>query len=159
MGGSQVIEVIPHTSESHEQAINRLTSDIILTSGDIAIVKDFIAQTEDEVSKYQYTSYVYNGTKWVAMDGNYDAENVYFKNDFIFTESFGTVEIPETGNAVVAAAGKNIKQFINDLFSAEKMPEVINPVISVDAPQNVLYEIGTVVSPTYKGNLDSIGSY
>jgi hypothetical protein len=43
------------------------------------------------------------------MDGNYNADNVYFDDDFIFTESVGTVVIPESGSTKVAAAGKNIK--------------------------------------------------
>jgi hypothetical protein len=47
--------------------------------------------------------------KWCAMDGNYNADNVYFDDDLIFTESVGTVVIPESGSTKVAAAGKNIK--------------------------------------------------
>jgi hypothetical protein len=58
------------------------------------------------------------------MDGNYNAENVYFKNDFIFTEPVGTVNIPESGSTTVAAAGKNIKEFLSSLFAQEENPMI-----------------------------------
>jgi hypothetical protein len=79
---------------------------------DILIIKDLIAD-----DKYTHTAYVYNGNNWTAMDGNYNAENVYFKSDFIFTEPIGTVTIPESGNITVPAAGKNVKEFLSNLFA------------------------------------------
>ena len=66
--------------------------------------------------KYQHTAYVYDGTVWAAMDGNYNAENVYFKNDFVFTENVGTVKIPETGSIEVEAAGLNVAEFFNNIL-------------------------------------------
>ena len=42
--------------------------------GDIAIIKEAL-----QGGKYQYTAYVRGETNWEAMDGNYDAENVYFQ--------------------------------------------------------------------------------
>lgn len=39
---------------------------------DIFVVKALIAG-----GKYSYTAYVYDGSVWAAMDGNYSAENVY----------------------------------------------------------------------------------
>jgi hypothetical protein len=32
------------------------------------------------------------------MDGNYNAENVYFSKDFVFTESIGTINVGESGS-------------------------------------------------------------
>ena len=40
---------------------------------DVAVVKRLI-----NGDKYQYTANVFNGTSWAAMDGNYNAETVYF---------------------------------------------------------------------------------
>ena len=56
------------------QAANKTTAD--LNAGDSAIVKHLIYG-----DKYQYTAYVYDGTNWAAMDGNYSAENIYFADD------------------------------------------------------------------------------
>lgn len=60
----------------------------VLQSGDIAIVKRAIAG-----EKYEYTAYVYNGTVWCAMDGNYNAENVYFSKDLITTSQIGNINL------------------------------------------------------------------
>lgn len=140
----QIFEIIPTVDQTHEDAIATRTTDVILHTGDIAIIKDYIAP-----EKYENTSYVYNGTKWCAMDGNYNAENVYFSEDFIFTESIGTIEVPESGSIKVEAAGKNIKQFFNTLFTEEKEPAVIQPYLIIDTPENKPYEVGTKVNPTY----------
>ena len=61
------------TKETQEAAITRIVGDAIPSKGDIVIVKDPIAN-----DKFQYTAYVYNGTAWAAMDGNYNAKNVFF---------------------------------------------------------------------------------
>jgi hypothetical protein len=73
-------------SVMHQDIIDEATADILLSPGDIIIIKDII--TGD---RWQHTSYVYTGSAWAAMDGNYNAENVYFDEDFIFTTPVGTV--------------------------------------------------------------------
>ena len=155
---AQIFEIETSINESHANALQRVTSGLILNTGDVAIIKDFIAKDQDEKSKFQYTSYIYNGSSWIAMDGNYSADNVYFKNDFIFTEAVGTIEIPETGNQVVAAAGKNVKQFIESLFAKEKEPEIIPPTLAIAPSQNAIYEVGEEIIPTYEGSYDE-GKY
>ena len=67
------------TKETQEAALVRLPGEnAVLNKGDIAIVKDPIAD-----GVYQYTAYVYNGSAWAAMDGNYNANNVYFDEDLL----------------------------------------------------------------------------
>jgi hypothetical protein len=119
-----VFETETSVNENHDDAIIRIVGDSIINSGDIAIIKDFIAKDKNNNSKYQYTSYVYDGAKWTAMDGNYNAENVYFKNNLIFTEPVGTIAIPDTGSATVAAEGKNVKQLMEFIFAQEKDPVI-----------------------------------
>ena len=70
----------------HQDVIDDITEDILIAKGDIAIIRDYIAN-----NKWQYTSYVYNGSAWEAMDGNYDAENVYFSDDILVTTKVGTI--------------------------------------------------------------------
>jgi hypothetical protein len=112
---------------------------------DILIIKDLIAN-----DKYAHTAYVYSGIKWEAMDGNYDAENVYFKDDFIFTEPVGTVTIPASGNVVVPAAGKNVKEFLTTLFAQEENPDIIPPSVDIYLTSTTTsYEVGSTFSPGY----------
>ena len=141
---TQVFEIIARQGETHSEALNRVLSDVIVNNGDITIVKDKIIN-----DNYQYTSYVYNGSNWVATDGNYSVENVYFKDDLILTESIGTLVIPEEGRIVVPAAGKNIKQVFETIFAHEKEPIIEMPSINLNTNGGV-YEVGTIVLPQYE---------
>lgn len=128
---------------------------------DITIIKDIIVIGDEEVNnKYQHTAYIYKGENWEALDGNYSAENVYFKNDFIFTESVGTVEVPlETGNITVPAAGLNVKQFLAKIFAEEKEPTVTLPTITLTAtPTATSYEVGSELKQGYNTSFYA-GSY
>lgn len=120
---------------------------------DICIVKTQIGSS----NKYEYTAYIHNGTNWEAMDGNYNAENVYFAEDLITTSEIGNVSL-NNGNAIINAAGKNLKDVWNSIFVKEKNPDIIQPSVVISTPQNKAYEVGTSVTPTYIATLDS-GSY
>lgn len=128
------------TKETQEAALIRVPGEnTTLNKGDIAIIKDPVAD-----GKYQYTAYVYNGSVWTAMDGNYNADNVYFDEDFVFTKNIGTVTIPSSGNKTVNAKGKSIKQFFAELFAAEAESSIIKPSISAFSINKAgSYEAGT----------------
>lgn len=141
--------------EVHSEALIRIVGESNLNKGDIAIVKDPINS-----GNFQYTAYVYNGSNWTAMDGNYNADNVYFDEDFIFTKAIGTVTIPSTGNKIVAAEGKSLKQFFAGLFAEESESAVTKPSISaftINKAGN--YEVGTPLAGlTYTAIFDD-GKY
>jgi hypothetical protein len=119
-----------------------------LINGDILIIKDKIG---NDTNKYQHTAYVFYNNEWTAMDGNYDAENVYFNEDFIFTENVGTIIVPEIGNLTVEAKGKNLKEFLSTIFAAEKDPEVELPSAKIElGMSNDAYEVGTNYLPSYE---------
>ena len=129
---TQVYEVIPTEGQSHVDAITAAVGENALVAGDIAIVKDVISG-----DKYQYTAYVYNGSAWVAMDGNYNAENVYFDKDLVTTSAVGNITLTN-GQATIAAAGKNLKQVFDTIFVKEKNPSVssifnVNFIVSVSS--------------------------
>lgn len=165
-GGSQesnvqVYQITLSDNQTHQEAIDVATEGKALNSGDIAIIKDLIATgVADSQDKYEYTAYVYNGTIWAAMDGNYNAKNVYFDQDFTFTKAVGTVSIPSSGSVVVDAEGKNLYEFFSSLFAAESNPTKTEPSI----PSLVLnkagsYEAGTTVSGiTYSATFED-GKY
>jgi hypothetical protein len=85
------------------------------------------------------------------MNGNYNAENVYFDEDFIFTNTVGTVVIPETGSIKVDAAGMNLKEFFTNLFTKEKDPEIITEVGATISLRGIESdEVGKEYTPSYK---------
>ena len=129
-------------------------------SGDIAIVKELIAEGSTE---RQYTAFVFNGTDWAAMDGNYNAENVYFSKDLIYTTQIGELAaVPASGSAVLAAKGKNIPSILTSILAKRKKPDVTQPSVSLSGAQsNVDSEIGTTINvsgQTLKASLNA-GSY
>lgn len=81
-----------------------------LVKGDTAVVRTVIAHDpENEYPIFSYTAYVWNGTAWAAMDGNYNAENVYFDEDLISTYAIGNVTLIN-GQGTVESTGKNLKE-------------------------------------------------
>lgn len=167
-GGEEahVYEATVAKGEDHIAAIAAALNGATPNAHDVAIVKEAVISeealaatvNESAEQKYQYTAYRYNGTAWVAMDGNYSAENVYFTEDFTFTKAIGTVTIPSSGSKVVAAAGKNLKDFFAGLFAAEANPTKTDPSVSVTLTGAGSYEVGSVVSPSYKATFDD-GKY
>lgn len=136
-----ITSITNDTNQKHSDIMNNLSA----VTDDILIIKDIIAE-----DKYQYTAYVHNGTNWEAMDGNYDAENVYFKNDFIFTEAIGSITIPSSGNTVVPAAGKNIVEFLSSIFVQEEAPMISPPYAEIVLNNiNNTYEVGSSYTPGY----------
>ena len=149
---TQVYEVIPTESQSHVDAITAAVGENALVAGDIAIVKDVISG-----DKYQYTAYVYNGSAWVAMDGNYNAENVYFDKDLVTTSAVGNITLTN-GQATIAATGKNLKQVFDTIFVKEKNPSVTQPSVSVSLAGAGAKEVGTKVTPSYTATFNA-GKY
>ena len=139
--------------EDASTAISRIVGETLVNDGDIAILKKLIAN-----DKYEYTSYVYTNQTWAAMDGNYNASNVYFDSDFTFTEKLGTVTIPSSGSTSVAATGKNIKEFLAGLFAARKLPSKTAPAVTVTSANSKSYEVGSKATVAYSAAL-SAGSY
>ena len=126
--------------------------------GDQAIVTNTI---KDDLKSY--TAYVWDEAlnegagNWVAMDGNYNAENVYFGEDLITTVPVGNIALTN-GQATIGATGKNLKQVFDMIYRQEKNPEITPPSISISAPNNKAYEVGSKVKPSYSGSCDP-GSY
>lgn len=157
VNATQVFETVTEVNvdgvESHEDALTRIVGEATLAKGDIAVIKDLIVD-----DKYQYTAYVYNGTQWVAMDGNYRADNVYFDEDFIFTKTIGTVTIPSTGSTTVSAAGKNLQEFFAGLFAEEEYPTTPSTSVVLTSSNIGAKEVGTNVAIVYSFST-SAGSY
>ena len=130
-----------------------------LAVGDTAIVKTAIyTDTEDESNnKYSYTGYVYDGSAWTAMDGNYNADNVYFSDDMMVTKEIGYITL-SNGQGTIPSKGKNLSEVFEAMFVKEQNPTTTKPSISLTFSQSGSYEVGTVVSPSYSATFNA-GSY
>ena len=139
--------------ETDIDAITRVVGSSEIHAGDTAVVKHLISE-----GKYSYTAYVYDGTNWAAMDGNYSADNVYFDDDITYTVAIGTLPKP-SGSAKFNAKGKNVKQVFSSLMAQEANPSKTNPAVTIGTQTNFgTFEIGTKKNLVYAATL-SAGSY
>lgn len=117
--------------------------------GDFCIVEKAIGESE----RKELTAYYYDGTNWVAFDGNYSAENVYFPDDLTTTSAVGNITLTN-GQATIGAAGKNLVEVWNKIFVKESNPTTTQPSVTVTLNQKGAYEVGTNVTPTYSAVLN-----
>lgn len=123
--------------------------------GDMAIVERAVATNANS-----HTAYAYDGKKWCAMDGNYNAENVYFDSDLTYTAPIGVMAVPSSGAGTISAAGKNVKEVLASILAKEANPTTTEPAASVTVtiPGGSTFEIGTHKNISYTASL-SAGSY
>ena len=148
-------EGVKSEGESDNDVITRVltAAGVEAQQDDIFVVKALIAG-----NKYSYTAYVYDGSVWAAMDGNYSAENVYFANDLTYTAAIGVLTVPSSGSGTIAASGKNVKDVFSSILAKEKNPTATPPAVIITCNQITAYEVGSKVSPAYTASL-SAGSY
>lgn len=147
-----VLTIENKTNLSHSELIVTNTDGLDNVSGDIVIIKDLIAN-----NKWQYTAYVFDNNEWHAMDGNYNAENIYFDEDLITTTEVGNITLTN-GQAIIAAAGKNLKEVFDAIFVKESNPSIIEPSVSLKFTNAKEYEVGSNVRPSYEATFNS-GKY
>lgn len=144
------------TDTSESTAITRITSGKAVYKGNTLILKTLIAD-----DKYSYKAFVYTD-KWEAMDGNYDANNVYLNEDIKLAGNYtqvGNLTKTQNGTATFATAGKSIKEALTEMLSQRLQPTApTQPAVSITFSQAGSYEVGTRITPSYSASL-SAGSY
>ena len=165
-GGDEckVTEVEVAKGADHLSAITTEIGDATINKGDIAIVKEAIIEADKlgtSTQQYQYTAYVYgeiaSGAAWKAMDGNYNAENVYFDDDMLITTTVGYCGI-KNGQGTIPSKGKNLTQVFEAMYVKEANPTATQPGVTFDSVTSGRKEVGDKVTPTWDANF-SKGSY
>ena len=144
-GGEEVhvFEVTPKEKEDHNTALNRVATAPV--KGDVAIVSETFAN--GKVSK---TAYIYNGEAWAAMDGNYNAENVYFDKDLQTTAAIGNITLTN-GQANIEAKGKNLAEVWETIFVKENEAfNVVQPSAEFKDVNLQYIEVGSSKSANIK---------
>lgn len=149
-----------------EAKVYQVDSFEALPTEDVAVGDTGIVKTLIHGDKYSHTGYVYTENGWAAMDGNYDAENVYFDEDILVTTKIGTIQTLTNGQATLSAKGKNLKTVLSSLMAERKNPSATLPSGTVELTnkpkgngyENYLVEIGSSVTPSWKTTF-SAGSY
>lgn len=154
---AQVFQAESANAAGDIAAITTAVGDAKLQSGDFAIVSHDIDGTHKS-----YTAYVYDGESWKAMDGNYDASNVYFGDNITMAGSYsqiGNLTKTQNGTATFAVKGKSVAEAFTEIFSKRLQPGApTQPSVSLTFSQAKAYEVGTTVTPSWSATL-SAGSY
>lgn len=150
-----VLQTIVASGESREAAIARVISGKTINKGDVVVLKELIAGEH-----YQYIAYTYNGEAWVAMDGNYDANNIYFNNDLVLTYTFGRYAPDSSGKVIVPAKGINLQALLEDAYSLETKTglKTANPTASITSTTKY-YEVGSTGTVDVTVSLSADGEY
>lgn len=138
----------------------------VLTTLDIEPERDdiFIVKALISGDRYSYTSYVYNGSAWAAMDGNYNAKNVYFDSDLTVTYTMGKYAVnASTPNKTIPINGKNLHEAFIDIYSDETNPtktdpKVTNFNVTGNGASATSFEVGTTVTPQWTSTFNA-GTY
>ena len=136
-----------------------------LLEGDTAVVKRVISSvTKDEVTteKHSYTAYVYDAGAWKAMDGNYDASNVFFADDITMAGEYtqvGNLSKTKTATGTLEAKGKSLKEVMMSIFTKRLQPGTpTQPAVTTTLTNAGEKEVGSSFTPEYSASL-SAGSY
>ena len=118
-------------------------------TGDIAIVKKTIAD-----DKLEYTAYVWdaNLSDWCAMDGNYNADNVYMAADIGLAGAYTQVgNIQKAGaTGTLSCKGWSVTQMFNEIFDKTVQPTIgAVPTASVTLTNAGAKEVGTSFTPSW----------
>lgn len=136
--------------------------------GDIAVIERVIGGVSSASSM---TAYMYDGEKWCALDGNYDASNVYTSSKITLAGDYGTDsrgdKLTRIGNKKIGdeiAAGTSLQAILMDILSQRLQPSASKPSASViltnsnNNGANISVEIGTSYTPKYRTTF-STGSF
>ena len=139
-----------------EAVVAALGEGVEAADGDTLVIKTEIAS-----GKYSYTAYVFDAGNWKAMDGNYDASNVYFSENFTITQNVGNYTTSNNTPVEVPVTGKNIIQAFETLWATEDTDLTVDqPSISLTLSGNASGEVGdTYTRPTATLSISNTGSY
>lgn len=121
----QIFNIKITDGQSHSSVLALHTADKILNKGDIAIIQDLIID-----NKYQYTSYVYDGSNWCALDDKYNANNVYLSTDLVFKDK-------NNADQTLIVSGKNLKEAF-ELVLARTETSILSDSKTLTLDNNIL---------------------
>ena len=125
--------------------------------GDVAVV---IRNIDAAGTKKSRTAYFYDTNTWKALDGNYNAENVYFAQDLMTTSAIGNITLTG-GQATIPAAGKNLKEVFETIFVKEDSANLKtgNVAANITGVSLQYIEVGSSASATGTVVLSEDGAY
>ena len=151
----KTIEIEDETKD--EVAIANTWGETTPNNGDMAICIRTI--NGDKKSR---TAYIYDGesSNWVALDGNYNANNVYFSEDLLTTTAIGNITLTN-GQATISAKGGNLIDLFNTIYVKEDNVSLkkSSPSAKLSSTSTTYYEIGTTGTRNITVSMNDDGEY
>ena len=130
----------------------------VYTNGSFAVEIKDIAGGKQEYCAYRYNSL---SARWEALDGNYSAENVYFKNDITCAGSYtqvGNITKTQAGTTTIAASGQSVKDVFTKIFTKAVSGTTSQPSVTINTSGPVTVEYKSTQTPHYSFTFNK-GSY
>lgn len=137
-------------SESDLDVLNKIAPSP--NKGDIGIIKKNISDEKNSINSYIFKN------SWEALNGTYNATDVYFDSDLTITSNIGVQTIGSSGSKTLDTKGKNVKQVFDMIVAEEKNPSITQPSVQINSSDISAKEVGTNVSVSYSCSFNP-GSY
>lgn len=144
---AEKVNLYPLVKTSTETTDDSLLATITApVQGDIAVIDTVI----DEVN-INKASYMYDGEKWIALNGNVEANKVILTSDITMAGNYtqvGNLTKTQTGTATFATKGMSVATALAEIFSKRLQPTITaNPSLdSVTISQSGIVEAGTSIN-------------
>lgn len=130
----------------------------------IIVTDDALPETGDYctgdycIIKNTQTAYMYMEDHWQALNGNYNANNIYFDKDMMVTTNIGYITTTN-GSGTIPSEGKNLEQVFEAMFVQEQDPTKTDPSVSISLTGAGSYEVGTTITGIKYSTSFADGSY
>lgn len=87
----------------------------------------FVVTTTVDGSTYEQSAYFYNGSAWVAMTGNVDADKVILRENITLAGGYtqvGNLTKSQNGTATFQTKGKSVADILTEIFSKRLQPTI-----------------------------------
>lgn len=147
------------TDSSIIEAYFTTHTEVAPIKGDVFVITTTVSETT-----YEQSAYSYDGTQWVAMTGNVDADKVILQEDITLAGNYtavGNLTKTSTGTATFSTKGMSVQEALMEILSKRLQPTITaQPSISGFALTGAgAVEAGTTITPSYTAGTLSAGSY
>lgn len=117
------------TKTSLDTADSTVIEDYFTTNSGVTPRKGdvFVITTTVDGIEYEQSAYRYDGSDWVAMTGNVDADKVIMRDDITMAGNytqFGNLTKNEDGTATLSSKGKSVMDVFTEILSKRLQPSI-----------------------------------
>lgn len=130
-------------------------------NGDTIIVKKHLFEEADKTA-CEYTGYVFKNSTWQAMDGNYNADNVYINHEFTLAgnyKSIGNINKVLESTISTFFCKDKLTSLFERMFAIHEDPAVLDqPTLTLSVKNGLnlwpeYAEVGTTITPVLTATL------